>query len=139
MGLKEIHQVDLKPFADLMVLNLYDNKIEYIERDLFKFNPKLSAISFEKNKISSIDIYAFDDLKSLTNLYLGNVCITGSAKSHSEVASLIVSVEMKCSNVTQKMMLREIRRELENTKIEVGNSIEGLKSGSKVRKIWQFF
>jgi hypothetical protein len=42
--LKEIHQSDLKPFANLMYLYLYHNEIEVIEEGLLDFNPNLEVI-----------------------------------------------------------------------------------------------
>ena len=39
--LKEIHQADLKPFANLVIFYLNGNPIEVIEEGFFDFNPNL--------------------------------------------------------------------------------------------------
>lgn len=131
MGIKEIHQNDLKPFNELIVLNLYGNEIKNIEKDLFKFNPKLAAISFQENQISYIDMHVFDDLKSLNNLFIGNDCIKDTAKTPAKVALMILTIEKKCSNITQEMMLKKIERDLKSTKIEVEKSFREIKNELK--------
>lgn len=61
-GMKEIHQIDLAPFTKMKFLSLWDNDLEVIESDLFKFNPKLG------------------DLKHLQSLFLKyNDCISKEA------------------------------------------------------------
>jgi hypothetical protein len=47
------------------------NQIEFIERDLFKFNVKLQFVSFRSNRIKYIDPQVFDVIQgSLTQLWL---------------------------------------------------------------------
>lgn len=76
--LKEIRQIDLKPFTDLRYLDLFENKIEYLEADLFKYNRRLEVIWLSNNKIKFIDDNVFQGL-GLTSLYLAyNECISKS-------------------------------------------------------------
>lgn len=87
--LREIRQIDLKPFKQLKYLDLFDNKIEKLEADLFKYNRDLEVIWLSNNNIRVVDWTAFDGLKKLTSLYLGdNVCISKSAESILEVKNL---------------------------------------------------
>ncbi len=79
-GLKEIHQIDLAPFTKMKFLSLWDNDLEVIESDLFKFNPKLECIALGYNKIKFIDGNVFGDLKHLQSLFLKyNDCISKEA------------------------------------------------------------
>lgn len=78
--LKEIRQVDLKPFTKLRHIDLFDNKIEVIEADLFKFNPELEEIWLSSNNIKIVDVTAFDGLTKLKALYMSaNLCVSDSA------------------------------------------------------------
>lgn len=76
--LKEIRQTDLKPFTDLRYLDLFENKIEYLEADLFKYNRRLEVIWLSNNKIKFIDDNIFQGL-GITSLYLAyNDCVSKS-------------------------------------------------------------
>ncbi|KAL7011916.1 hypothetical protein ACKWTF_014511 [Chironomus riparius] len=125
MGLQEIHQSDLKDFPELVDLRLYDNQLEIIEEDLFKFNPKLDSIFLNSNKISQIDPNVFDNLPKLSSLYLdSNACISFNAiNSESQVQMIIKKVKLQCtnannSNLTQKVKNLEIEsKTLNSTKL----------------------
>lgn len=70
--LKEITHKDLKQFVHLKYLNLQDNKIETIEKNLFLFNQELHEIYLNGNKISYIDVDVFAGLGNLNTLNLTN-------------------------------------------------------------------
>jgi len=97
--IKEIHQLDLKPFPKLEVIDLYDNDIQIIEAGTFDFNPNLKDV-WLTSKILHIDPKVFDHLSKVTYLYLqGNPCIkkdaTGSA---SAVQTLAQEAYSKCKD-----------------------------------------
>lgn len=96
--LKEIHQSDLKPFEQLKTLSLWDNDLEYLEKDLFLYNLNLVGISLEYNKISYIDPNVFDNLKSLIDLHLkNNICISEKAVNSTGVTKIIQKIGYQCS------------------------------------------
>lgn len=69
-GLTEITQHDLESLTNLLGLDLWENKIQTIPKDLFKFNTKLAHISFTDNKLTFIDPNVFDNLDGLVSLFL---------------------------------------------------------------------
>lgn len=76
-GMKEIHQEDLALFTNIKYFSLYDNDVEVIESNLFKFNPNIKYIGLGQNKIKFIDENVFRSMQNLHTVYLdGNVCIS---------------------------------------------------------------
>ena len=74
--LEEINQTDLKQFPNLVYLCLRFNNFEYLDADLFKFNPKLEFVRLFGNKIKEIHTTAFEGLTGLKTLNLErNVCV----------------------------------------------------------------
>lgn len=97
--LSEIHQADLQPFPQLRYLDLFENQLEVIEADLFKFNEHLEVIWLSNNRIEHINPKVFDHLTKLNFLYLmDNVCIQQSETNQTHVKKLIQNVKEKCSN-----------------------------------------
>jgi hypothetical protein len=90
--LREIRQIDLRPFTKLRHIDLYDNKIEVLEQDLFKYNRELEEIWMSNNNIKVVDMTAFDGLRKLKALYFGgNICVGESADDFAGVSFLFVS------------------------------------------------
>lgn len=102
-GLKEIRQVDLKPFGKLKSILVHNNMIEYIEKDLFKFNPDLVYVNLDYNKISYIDPNVFDNLNSLKWLFLINLsCIDKrSWNDRQDTLNVITEMKGKCSDASK--------------------------------------
>lgn len=102
MNLIEIHQADLKPFSELRVLQLSNNKLEVIEENLFEFNTKLEKIWIEGNQISYIHPRVFDHLSLLSNIDLsGNKCeekLRFSIKRDKVIEDVRKINEKKCFN-----------------------------------------
>lgn len=96
--LKEIHQGNLKPFAQLESLHLSNNKISVLEHDLFKFNPKLVRIRVNGNQISHVESSVFIDLKNLKSLnFINNLCFSDEAdKNRLDVLNLELSIQLSC-------------------------------------------
>lgn len=112
--MKEIHQKDLKPFADLEMLNLCGNRLEYLEEDLFAHNIKLKAFAADHNKIAYIDPNIFDNLKNLSSLALvGNFCKMGwILKNRTYVENEIAVIKDKCSSPTL-FIVKEMQNNLQ--------------------------
>lgn len=83
VGLTQISKYDLKEFGEkLMHLDFYNNKFDWLERDLFKFNPSLKYVRMEYTNLKYIDSGFFDEvakIKTLNSFDLGNCgCISRS-------------------------------------------------------------
>lgn len=96
--LKEIDQADLKPFPELVDLDLNRNDIEVLEADLFTYNRKLVLVWLSRNRISHVDPNVFDQLSQLNKLGLGeNKCVKKDAfGDESDVTALIKIVKSTC-------------------------------------------
>jgi len=97
--LKEIRQVDLKPFTMLKELHLVGT-IETLEDGLFDYNLDLELIFIAENKISHIGSNVFDKLTKLSSLYLDlNTCINMKAYyDKTGVQDVIRTAKAKCAN-----------------------------------------
>ncbi|CAG9810388.1 unnamed protein product [Chironomus riparius] len=88
--LKELKQADLKVFPNLTFLNLNNNQIEVLGKDLFKFNPKLQGIMLNFNLIKYIDENILNDMKELKLISFGsNDCINQGASKRDEVMTKV--------------------------------------------------
>lgn len=95
--IKEIHQSDLKEYSKLKTLFLGNNKITYLEADLFKFNLELHQIDLSLNKIKQVHFKAFAHLNKLDFLDISdNKCINEIAEGISQVLKLIEKIKQKC-------------------------------------------
>jgi len=101
--LKEIRQYDLKPFLKLQYLMIDSNLLEFLEKDLFKYNKGLIYFNVNNNKIKRIDEKLFDDLKQLNFLnLLSNDCISMFGHGKNRVARIIKTVKEQCSMKKKK-------------------------------------
>ncbi|KAG5669569.1 hypothetical protein PVAND_017456 [Polypedilum vanderplanki] len=70
-ALTKIHQNDLKIFPHLIILILDKNKIEFLEKNLFEFNPQLKKIIFESSSLKHVDPSILSNLNDLQDLRIG--------------------------------------------------------------------
>jgi len=141
IGLKTIHQSDLKDFPNLIIILFRLNNVEILEKDLFKFNPKLEVINFEFNKISHIDTNVFDKLTNLRTLYLGrNTCASIAANNNSTgVLKVIETLKTKCINPDFPLLELKIKNlEIESENLNSENLKEKLKKLEKEIKKSKF-
>jgi len=69
-GMKSVYAEDLKGFKELEKIKFDFNEISYLPSNLFKFTPKISQISFFRNKITKIGAEFFDNIPNLTKIDL---------------------------------------------------------------------
>ncbi|KAL7029516.1 hypothetical protein ACKWTF_006264 [Chironomus riparius] len=98
--IKEIHQSDLKPFPELVSLDLWENDIEVLDEGLFDFNPKLAGFWIFHNKIFHVDYQVFDNLSKLIYIDMFmNVCIDKMGSySKSAVQQVVDYAKMYCQD-----------------------------------------
>lgn len=136
--LSEIHQNDLTPFTNLKVLRLPSNDLEFIEKDLFVYNPKLEVIILDKNKIQNIHPNVFDHLDVLRYLsFDGNACISDTEEDRNGVKNLIENVRDKCGDFDFKKLQND-EKELKLLKNSTDSKISELKRENSVLKTLNF-
>jgi len=112
VGLKEIHQSDLKPFPKLieLLVEVSRNQIEILEEGLFDFNPDLEYIYLYQNKITHIDPNVFDSLTKLRHLELqSNTCINKYAYDRTSVQNLINELKTMCNNSDYSILDQKLK------------------------------
>lgn len=125
VGLKEIHQSDLKPFPDLVNLHMWSGNLEILEKNLFEFNPKLEFITLYDQKISYIHPNMFDKLTKLRSLDLQlNACIKLSTSNITDVHDVIRAAKAQCTNLDylnleQKVKILEIESKILNSRLDI--------------------
>lgn len=99
MELKELYKSDLKPFLHLMLLDLYDNELTILEKDLFEFTPVLQFLYLHHNKIIFIDLSFVNTANSLSTLFISNNKCT-SSHDHSDIRPISFLIEAIKENCT---------------------------------------
>ncbi|XP_070508839.1 relaxin receptor 2-like [Chironomus tepperi] len=117
-NLTVIKQDDLTPYTNLRFLDLHDNLLDYLSRDLFVYNPNLEIVNLSLNQITNIDPDVFDYLNSLRYLNLeNNECISDMENDRNGVKALITEIKEKCNNCDF-----ELQKNLENSIKNMKNS-----------------
>lgn len=99
-GLKEITTEHLKGFTKLVNLDLSGNGIFTLGVNLFQYSANLHSINFDGNKITYIDDYLVDNLKTLEIFSIkGNPCISFDAPLPEGRAELLRLIKA-CSTLT---------------------------------------
>lgn len=98
-GLQDITKEDLRQYPKLLEIYLSDNEIEWIEKDLFIYNPQLQLVFFDRCKIKYVDPNVFDHLNMLVFLgFDNNICDSGHQENNRNgVLNLIQSIKRNCS------------------------------------------
>lgn len=99
--LKGIQQSDLKSYTKLTYLCLHMHDIQFLENDLFDFNPNLEHVLFQSCKIVHIGLNVFDNLNKLSSLFLsGNQCSNKFSKNNdrTDVQRIINELKSQCQD-----------------------------------------
>lgn len=119
-----IQQSDLTPFSNLRLLDLHNNSIQFLPRDLFVYNPNLEVLNLSLNGIKNIDPDIFDYLNFLRFLNLeSNDCISDMEVDRKGVTILIMEVKEKCNNCKFEEQER-LQKSLEVTKDQCKSQAE---------------
>lgn len=85
--LKTVSSTDLQELRNLREIWLYANELEYLESNLFQYNPKIEIIVFKRNKIKFVGKNFFEYLPNVQKVFFGyNNCTTVSADAGNIVA-----------------------------------------------------
>jgi len=99
--LKQISQSDLKPFPNLVYLEIQNTDIQILEDDLFTNHPNIQVVWLLSNKIFHVGKNVFNNMNDITWLgFESNPCISINALNNSTAAKLIIdSLKTKCFDV----------------------------------------
>jgi len=97
--IKKITKEDLKPFNQLTGIWFSGLSIEVIEEDLFLYNKELTYVNLWSNKLQHIDANVFSQLTHLSGAdFTRNTCINSKATTKAEVQALKIEFLEKCQN-----------------------------------------
>lgn len=96
-GLKRISNTELQQFPKLQILLMPNNHLEVLEKDLFKFNPRIKALVLNHNKIKHIAHGILSPMKSLAKIFLyKNYCIDNVAVNPIQMDELVTEMIEHC-------------------------------------------
>jgi hypothetical protein len=106
-GLKEVRKEDLEQFPQLKDLSLAWNDLQWLEGDLFAFNPKLEVVSFDGNqKLKYIGANLLDSLSELWSAnFLSAGCIYFNAFDPEGLEELKAELKTDCKDEPTKFKM----------------------------------
>ncbi|KAL7011208.1 hypothetical protein ACKWTF_014159 [Chironomus riparius] len=139
-GLLEISSNNLEPFTNLTVLDLKRNKIEILERNLFKFNQKLKFVDLDENVIKIIDPTAFNGLNSLELPKFGeHQCNNGKINLNNLIMTSCWSKEMDAVKIYTEHIERSINRKMTKLISQLEEQIESTPQPEDLKDFLTFF
>lgn len=102
--LKVVSKEDLQQFANLTVLSLASNDLEWLDGDLFDFNTQLDVFWFHDNKVKFIGANLFDSFTKVWNLNIDN-CFNFNG-NYPDLQKLKEKITINCQDeLTKRKML----------------------------------
>lgn len=98
-GITRISSDDLRPFKELLQINLSGNRLTELPHDLFQFNPKLKKIDFSANLILHVGLEIFNNLPHLGMVNMrDNLCTADNsyATKKEELKELEWELSVEC-------------------------------------------
>lgn len=143
-NLNQIKLNDLVGLSNLKVLDLYNNKINKIEGDLFDDHPQIQHIRFEKNPLKHVGPDAFDNLKNLQSLDMYDAgCVSEYVvNNRAAVETLIDKMYANCPYTFEMFIVDKKFKKAIETEVQVKTEpmirkmseieqiLMGIKSGS---------
>lgn len=105
--LKVITKEDLQQFPNLKDVSVASNDLEWLDGDLFEFNPRLEIVSFYKNKLTFIAANLLDSLINIKEAdFYANYCID----SHEDLSQLKEIFQNRCKDESTKLKMLAHRK-----------------------------
>lgn len=108
--LKEVSKADLQQFPRLTHFSMANNVLEWLDDDLFEFNPQLEIISFRGNK--KLKFIGKNLIKSLTNLRFVDIrsagCIDFFAGNKVTMQRLNKKLKIVCKNELTELKMLDV-------------------------------
>lgn len=96
-GMFEIHKEDLKQLPHLRLLYLSENRLEYLEKNLFAFNKDLESVYFDDCQIKFVATEVFDHLTLHSIHFLNNPCASQKVENDRNKTLVVVKeIYRKC-------------------------------------------
>ncbi|KAJ6644201.1 Cathepsin L, partial [Pseudolycoriella hygida] len=96
--LKTVTSEDIQQFSKLREIWLYTNELEYLQSNLFEYNPNVEYINFKSNKIKYIGGNFFESLPKLTAAsFYDNTCTSSEANDAAALEEIKNEIKQKCS------------------------------------------
>lgn len=101
-NISTIDSSTFKPFPNLQVINLYNNKLVSLDGDLFQHTRKLRAIHFERNLLEHVGHDLMTGLIGPNGLlvvnFTSNPCTKGSSfdSDHQKIQEINLQLPIKC-------------------------------------------
>lgn len=95
-NIEAVEVSDLNVFPELRQLDLSDNQIKTIGRNLFSGNPSIRAIDLSRNPIKHIAHYVFDNLNNLQFLELTGTGCTSIQGNSTSMQDVRFSIFLSC-------------------------------------------
>lgn len=136
-GLKSISAADLENLGELESIQMFNNSIEELSSDLFKFTPKLRHITFGLNKIYAVGKDLLTNFTSLESHYFDrNTCTFGfrEANFSTVVADLmencpeIEPAEVTCRDKGARCNIEYLLIDRRRTKLSMQSDREKIES-----------
>lgn len=97
-GLKVLTKFDLEPFYELRRFAFYKNELEYIENDLFKYNPKLESVSLTDNNLMVIGESFLETISKLTYAQVEIRCFKNTCETRSCLSDIKSELKRHCQS-----------------------------------------
>ncbi|XP_037051702.1 digestive cysteine proteinase 3-like [Bradysia coprophila] len=95
--LKSVSSADIQQFSKLREIWLYSNNLEYLESNLFEFNPNVQYINFNSNKIKYIGGNFFTNLPNLQKAnFRDNPCTSSEANDGAALEAIKREIRQQC-------------------------------------------
>lgn len=128
-GLTKIKKEDLAQISNLKELNLYGNKIQALDGNLFEDHPGIQYICFRNNPLKHIGLNSFRGMKELKRIDLHKAgCVSEDLSGRTASKALIKKLLIKC-RPTWHMMEQDLFAGKEFQK-----SVD-----ARINKIWSGF
>lgn len=134
--LDKIQQRDLREHKFLEELNLANNDLEILQKDLFKYNRKLKSINLNNNRIGVIHPNVFDDLRLDYLGMQGSQCIHGDYANPAAVERAKQELKEKCRSCPfADTPIAEIKTSIDDLEKEFKEKMEEAKKAIKEKVV----
>lgn len=134
-GLWRLTKNDLREFPDEIYFDYSNNRLQYLETDLFMYNPMLKGVDMKGNEIMQIspklgldklsDLMTFELTENLctSTTYFCSVGSTGKEKCSEEMKNFIAALSEECPE-KETELIAEIHRQI----TKIGETFENFDS-----------
>lgn len=121
-GVEDISYYDIESLPMLRQLDLFSNRIQVVQTDLFWYNPRIQHVSFDSNPIRSVSASVFDFRYDLVTLNFPTTsCIHAAAAGRDAVINLVSRLNIECPALFSRTVSKAFERPMENIEGKIEN------------------